>query len=63
MKIVAAKYRTFQEAAKADLLFYRSLSGQQRLDLLLDLIQQGQSPHEATKGFKRVYRIIKLPRR
>lgn len=63
MERVVAKHRSFKEAADADLDFYHSLSGQKKLELLLDLIQQGKSSDEAAKGFKRVYRIVKLPRR
>ena len=62
MQKVVAKYHSFKEAEEADLDFYRSLSGQKRLEMLLDLIQHGKSFYEATEEFKRVYRIIKLPR-
>ncbi len=61
MEVVVHKFGSWKEAEEADLRFYRSLSGQQRLDLLLELIQQGNSlTDEASKGFKRVYRIVKL---
>ena len=61
MKTVVHKFDSFKEAEEADLRFYRSLSGQQRLNLLLELIQQGNpKTDETAKGFKRVYRIVKL---
>jgi hypothetical protein len=63
MKKIVAKHSSFEEAEKADIAFYRSLSGSKKLELLLDLIQQTLSPHEAAEGFKRVYRIVKLPQR
>lgn len=63
MEKVVIKHRNFEEAAQADLHFYRSLSGQKRLELLLELIQQEQSKDETAEGFKRVYRIVKFPRR
>lgn len=63
MHIVVAKHRSHREAAQAEIRFYRSLTGQQRLDLLLELIAQAVEHDEAAKGFKRVYRIVKLDRR
>jgi hypothetical protein len=62
MQKVVRKFRSFQEAEESDRLFYRSLTGNERVDLLLELVQQGQGD-EAAQGFKRVYRIAKLPRR
>lgn len=55
-------FNSFTEADEADKRFYRSLSPRQRMDILLTLIAQRQiaQAHEATEGFKRVYRIIKL---
>jgi hypothetical protein len=52
-------FRSFEESDKADREYYKSLSPQQRLDLLLELIQQRQGD-EAAKGFERVCRIVKL---
>jgi hypothetical protein len=53
----AVKFRNFAEAEKADRDFYRKLSGQERLNILLEMTK------EATKGpIERVIRIIKLPR-
>jgi hypothetical protein len=54
----AAKFRDFAEAEKADREFYRKLSGQERLDILLQLTK-----HEPERRLERVYRVIKLPRR
>ncbi len=60
MDKVVRKFGSFAEAEKADREYYRSLTGQQRLDILLELIASVQDTEdEAAKGFERVYRIIK----
>ena len=60
MEKVVRKFGSFAEAEKADREYYRSLTGQQRLDILLELIASVQDTDgEAAKGFERVYRIIK----
>ncbi len=61
MDKVVRQYRTHRESERGDRAYYRSLSSQERLDILLDLINQGQG-HEAEQGFARVYRIVKLHR-
>ena len=58
MEKTVAKFRDFAEAGKSDREFYRKLSGQERLDILLQL-----SKHEPERRLERVYRVIKLPRR
>lgn len=61
MERVVHKFRSLAESDDADRDYYLSLSPEQRLDILLELIasyQDGQD--EATKGFKRVCRVIKL---
>jgi hypothetical protein len=55
MEKTIAKFRDFAEAEKADREFYRKLSGQERLDILLEL-----SKHEPEQRLERVYRVIKL---
>ena len=58
MEKTSAKFRDFSEAEKADREFYRRLTGEQRLEILLEMTK------EATNGpIERVYRIVKLPRR
>jgi len=61
MERVVRKFTSFAEAEEADRRFFRSLTGKQRLEILLEIIRSQQPEHE--QGFKRVYRIIKLPRR
>ncbi len=58
MEKTVAKFRDSSYAEKADREFYRKLSGQERLDILLQL-----SKHEPERRFERVYRVIKLSRR
>ena len=58
MEKKAVKFRNFAEAEKADRAFYRKLSGQERLNILLELTK-----HEPERRLERVYRVIKLPRR
>ncbi len=61
MERVVTKFASFAEAEKADLRFLKSLSGNQRLQMLLEIIRSQQPDDE--QGFKRVYRIVKLPGR
>lgn len=59
MEKVGRKYRSFAEAEKAEREYYRSLTPQQRLDLMLDIIRQG-APDEAFQKIEKVCRIVKL---
>jgi hypothetical protein len=57
-------FSSFQEAEDADRAFYASLSPQQRLEILIDLIQRHrESIGEAPEGFERVYRVVELTER
>ncbi len=58
MEIVGNKFKSFQEAEEAELNYYRSLTPQQRLDLLLDIINSN-TPENA-KRVERVCKIVKL---
>lgn len=58
MQKTVAKFDTLAEAEKADRDFYRKLSGEERLRILLQL-----SKHEPECRLERVYRITKLPGR
>ena len=53
-----AKFRSFEEAEKADRDFYKNLTPQERLEILLDLLN-----HAPEQRLERVYRVTKLPRR
>jgi hypothetical protein len=59
MDIVARKFNSFAESERADREYYRSLTPEQRLDILLDLIARAY-PEAASQPIERVYRIIKL---
>ena len=52
----ATKFRSLAEADKADREFYRTLSGEERLRILLQL-----SKHEPEQRLERIYRVTKLP--
>jgi len=56
---VARKFRSFAEADKADLEFYQSLTPEQRLDILGELIA-GANPGGTEQRIERVGRIIRL---
>jgi hypothetical protein len=52
---------SFQEAREADAAFYASLSPQERLDLLLDIIaRHRESLGEVEERFERVCRVVEL---
>jgi hypothetical protein len=54
----AKKFRSFGEADKADRDFYKKLSGNERLQILVELLNHG-----AEQRLERVSRITQLPRR
>ena len=54
-------FSSFQEAEEADTAFYASLSPQECLDLVLDIVaRHRESMGEAGKRFERVYRVVNL---
>ena len=57
---VVRKFRSFKEAEQADLEFYGSLTGEQRLDILLELIRQAYGDALINSSIKRVVHIRKL---
>jgi hypothetical protein len=59
METVARKFSSFAESDRADREYYRSLTPEQRLDILLELVARAQDD-EAEQGFARVYRVVKL---
>ena len=58
-----AKFDSHEQSERAERAFMRSLSPQERLDLLLTLIAREVGSDEAEQGFARVHRVIELPRR
>jgi hypothetical protein len=64
MERTVAKFSSHKAAEEADLEFYRSLTPQQRLDILLELIENSRREGDAAaERFERVYRIVKLSSR
>jgi hypothetical protein len=56
-------FRSFDEAERAELDFYASLTPQQRVDLLLELVAAWrESLGGAADGFARVQRVAELSR-
>lgn len=58
MERVVRKFDSFEEAEQADLEYYRSLTPEQRLDILFELVAQvnGENPPR----LERVCRVVKL---
>jgi hypothetical protein len=52
------KFRNFTQAEKADREFYKKLSGNERLQILVELLNHGPE-----QRLERVSRIVKFPRR
>ena len=59
MEKVARIFRSFAEADQANVEYYRSLTPEQRLEILFELIANAQ-PDETEQRPERVCRIIKL---
>ena len=55
-------HQSFEEADQADAAFYRSLTPGRRVEILLELVRQGQPEDEAERRLERVYRIVELAR-
>ena len=63
MRNTLRTYSSFQEAEDADRAFCASLSPQERLDLLLDLVVcHREFMGEAAERLERVYRVAELTR-
>ena len=58
MQKTARKFKSFAEADEVDREFYRKLTPEKRLEILLQLTE-----HESERRLERVYRVTKLPRR
>jgi hypothetical protein len=61
MERVLRTFDKFGDAEKADDEFYASLTPQERLDILLEIVNQElEISGEAAKGLERIYRVIEL---
>ena len=58
MKKTVTKFHSFSEAEKADREFYKKLTGKERLQILVELLDHGPE-----QRLERVSRIVKFPRR
>ena len=58
MEKKVVKFRSFEEAEKADRDFYRKLTPQARLEILLELLNHGPK-----QRLERTYRVTKFVRR
>lgn len=64
MEKVVHKFSSFEESDQATRRYYASLTPEQRLDILLDLIaSQRDDEDEAAERLQRVYRVVKLGER
>lgn len=61
MEKVVRIFRSFDEANRADREFYKSLTPEERMRILYELVWGDSS--EAPQGFERVCRIAKLKQR
>ena len=64
MERVAQSFRSFEDADRADDQFYANLTPEERLDILLELVERHRSAlGEAASRFERVHRITELSQR
>jgi hypothetical protein len=52
-------FNSFAEADEAEYEYYRSLSGNEKLEMMLEIMAPA---YEAAPRFERVYRVIEIPR-
>jgi hypothetical protein len=60
MDYTVHKFTSHEEADKADREYYRSLTPERRLEILLELVRTYSDA--SSQGLKRVYRVIKRER-
>lgn len=63
MEKVVNRFSSFEEADEADRHYYRSLTPEQRLEMLLELLAMGDDADASERRLAPVYRIVKFPRR
>jgi hypothetical protein len=62
MERIVGLFGSFEDADAADDQFYAGLPPDERLDMLLELVERHRSTlGEAASRFERVHRIIELP--
>ena len=60
MELAARKFASHPDADAADREYYLSLTPQQRLDILFELVSQYRKEHGLSDRIERVYRIVEL---
>ncbi len=61
MKPLGQKFDSLQSADRAEDDYYRNLSPDERVDLLLELVEQYRAAFDGTaEGFERVFRLTSL---
>lgn len=61
MEKVWQKFSSFEEADRAEDVYYKSLSPDERVALLLEIIRQYTGALDGTEqGFERVFRVVAL---
>jgi hypothetical protein len=64
MERTVAKFSSHAEADRANREYYRGLTPQQRIEILLELIDPGRPQNDASsQRLERVYRIVKFSQR
>ena len=62
MEPVIRKFDSHAQAEAADRDFYRSLTPEQRLEILFELVARYREEHGCSERLERVYRIVELSR-
>lgn len=65
MERAVRKFTTHAEADEADRHYYQSLTSQERMEIMLELVRRYQEGFgdESARRLKRVYRVVKLGER
>jgi hypothetical protein len=62
MERIVRRFDSHAEADAADRAYYRSLTPQQRLEILFELVRMCREEHGCSERLERVYRIVELSR-
>ena len=63
MELAVRRFSSFDEADRADREYYRSLTPEERIQMLLELLAMGDDADASERRLAPVYRIVKFPRR
>ena len=62
MERIVRRFDSHAEADAADRAYYLSLTPQQRLEILFELVRLYREEHGCSERLERVYRIVELSR-